>query len=213
MKIKRKENAVTLLPKVMLLIAFGFGVKLFFSCTPNSQDPIEINFNAISLIGIDNSERYVNSSYSDTLFADAVALKITLSDTAGFYATSSSENLMHALSFQTLKADDISPSFIPRNKVVDIKVKTLMDINGSLKAGDDISEHVLCLRGSFDLYYNLNHGIAWLNGIQSFSPGSSLIIVLKTAVENLHAQFEVNVTLENGDELMATTMIFTIIES
>jgi len=50
---KKKEHEVTLIPKVILLLTLGFGIKLFFGCTPYSHDPIEINYNKISVIGID----------------------------------------------------------------------------------------------------------------------------------------------------------------
>ena len=129
-----------------------------------------------------------------------------------FYAATFSSNLMQTFSFQTARAYDIEPSYIPLNKVVDIKVKTLIDINESLKAGDDISEHILCSsRDDFDMYHNLSQGISWLDDIQSRHKSSSIILVLKTSIKNTNAQFEVKVTLDNGNELFGTTVIFTII--
>lgn len=210
-----KENKVTLIPKALILLALGFGIKLVFSCTPVSQDPIEIDYNNISVVGIDNSDRYLGYYNTiDTSYSDAVALKLTLSDTSIFYAASFYQNFKQTLSFQTLKADEIDPSYIPRNKVVEIKVITLIDINDSIKAGDDISEHILCaFRDDFELYHDLNKGISWLNGIQSFYESSPIILVLKTSVRNSNAQFEVKVTLESGIELLGTTEILTIIES
>lgn len=210
-----KDNKVTLIPKVLIILTLSFGIKLFFSCTPYSQDPIEIDYNHISIIGIDNSDRYMdNYTAIDTIYSDAVALKLTLSDTSKYYAALFSPNLFEAFSFQTLKADDIDPSYIPRNKVIDIKIKTLLDINGDLKAGDDISEYILCApREDFGLYQNLSHGISQLNDIQSYNERSSIILVLKASVKNANAHFEITVTLDNGIELLGTTEIFTIIES
>lgn len=210
----KKENKVTLIPKVLIILTLGFGFKLFFSCTPYSQDPIEIDYNFISVIGIDNSDRYLNNYTDiDTIYSDAVALKLTLSDTSKYYAALFSPNLLETFSFQTLKADDIDPSYIPRNKVIDIKIKTLLDINETLKAGDDISEYILCAsRNDFDLYHNLSYGISWLNDIQSYHERGSIILVLKASVKNTNAHFEITVTLDNGIELLGTTEIFTIIE-
>jgi hypothetical protein len=210
-----KDNKVTLIPKVLIILTLSFGIKLFFSCTPYSQDPIEIDYNHISIIGIDNSDRYMdNYTAIDTIYSDAVALKLTLSDTSKYYAALFSPNLFEAFSFQTLKADDIDPSYIPRNKVIDIKIKTLLDLNDTLKAGDDISEYILCAsRDDFDLYHNLSHGISWLNDIQSYYERGSIILVLKASVKNTNAHFEITVTLDNGIELLGTTEIFTIIES
>lgn len=211
----KKETKVTLFPKVLILLTLGFGIKLFFSCTTYSQDPIEIDYNYISVIGIDNSDKYM-ADYSDidTIYSDAVALKLTLSDTSKYYTALSLPNLLQVFSFQNLKADDIVISYVPRNKVTDIKIKTLLDINDDLKAGDDISEFILCeSRDSFNLYHNLNHGISWLNEIQSHNKEGSIILVLKASVKNTNAHFEITVTLDNGIELLGTTEIFTIIES
>lgn len=209
-----KDKNGTLIPKVLIILTLSFGIKLFFSCTPYSQDPIEIDYNHISVIGIDNSEVFL-ASYSDidTLFSDAVALKLTLSDTTKYYAASLLPNLLEVFSFQTLKADDIDPSYVPRNKVSDIRIKTLLDINDDLKAGDDISEYFLCApREDFDLYHNLSHGISRLNDIQSYYERGSIILVLNESVKNTNSQFEITVTLDNGIELLGTTEIFTIIE-
>ncbi len=211
----KKENKVTLIPKVLIILTLNFGIKLFSSCTPYSQDPIEIDYNYISVVGIDNSDRYMNKYTAiDTMYSDAVALKLTLFDTSKYYVTLFSPNLLEAFSFQTLKADDVSPSYIPRNKVIDIKIRTLLDINDTLKAGDDISKYILCASGDdFDLYHNLSQGISWLNDIQSYYEGGSIILILKASVKNTNAHFEITVTLDNGIELLGTTKIFTIIES
>jgi len=210
-----KDKNGTLIPKVLIILTLSFGFKLFFSCTPYSQDPIEIDYNYISVIGIDNSDRFLaNYSDIDTLFSNAVALKLTLSDTTKYYAASFLPNLLEAFSFQTLKADDIDPSYVPRNKVTDIKIKTLLDINDDLKAGDDISEYIFCApREDFDLYHNLSYGISRLNDIQSYYERGSIILVLNVSVKNTNSQFEITVTLDNGIELLGTTEIFTIIES
>lgn len=210
-----KDNKGTLIPKVLIILTLSFGVKLFFSCTPFSHDPIEIDYNHISVIGIDNSEVFLGSySDIDTLFSDAVALKLTLSDTTKYYAASFLPNLLEAFSFQTLKANHIDPTYVLRNKVTDIKIKTLLDINDVLKAGDDVSEYFLCApRDNFDLYHNLSHGISRLNDVQSYYDRGSIILVLKASVKNTNAHFEITVILDNGIELLGTTEIFTITES
>lgn len=210
-----KENKASLIPKVIIILTLGFGLKLFFSCTPNSQDPIKINYNHLSVTGIDNSGRYLNNHTAmDTIFSEALALKLLLSDTARLFTALLSPNCMRALSFQTLKADDIAPSYIPRNKVIDIKIKTLFDIDDALKAGDDVSEYFLCASSNdFDLYHQLGYGISRLNDVQSFYEGGSIILILKESIKNTHAQFEVKIFLDDDSELLGTSGIFTIIES
>lgn len=197
--------------KIIIIFICCAGFKLFLSCT---SDPIEINYNNINLAGIDNSNRYLNfNSITDTMYADATAMKLSLSDTTMYYAASFSPNLIKEASlFQTVYITSISESFIPINKVVDIKVKTLLDINESIKTGDDISKYVLCSsRNDFSLYRNLSQGISWLNEVH-YSPKQSIVLVLKKSIKNSNAQFEVKVTLDNGKELSGKTEIYSIIE-
>lgn len=209
------EKEKTLFPKVLIIFALAVGFKLFFSCTPESQDPMDLNYNKISVVGIDNSGQYLEYySSTDTLYSDAVTLKLTLTDTANRFASLFLPNLKQVFSFQTLQADDVDPVFIPVNKVVDINIKTLMDINDSIKAGADITEYFLySIGGDFQLYQNLTQGISSLNGIKSFNENSSIILILKTSIENTNAQFEVEVALDNGDKLKTSTVIFDIIKS
>ena len=211
---EKKEKKVSHISKVIILLTLGFGFKLFSGCTPSSQSPIAISYNNISIVAVDNSGRFM-ASYNRLypVYSDAVALKLTLSDTSMFYAASYSPNIMQAFSFQTVQANSINPSYIPLNKVVGIKVKTLLDINEFIKAGDDISEHILCsTRNDFDMYSNLSQGISLLNGVQD-NVNSSIGLVLKTSVQNTNAQFEVVVTLDSGDDLLCITEVFTIIKS
>lgn len=210
----KKEKKVNPISPVIILLALSFGVKLFIGCTPNSQSPIDINFNKISVVGVDNSGRFMDHYNAiDTFYSDAVALKLTLSDTSMYFAASYSSNFMQLFSFQSAQAKSLDPGFVPLNKVVDIKVSTLLDINESIKAGDDISEYILySTRDNFEMYHNLSKGISWLNGIQYYE-NSSVFLVLKTGVKNTNAQFEVVVTLDNGDELICKTALFTILES
>lgn len=211
----KKENNATIIPKVFIIVSLSFLLKLFFSCTPNSQDPIKINYNHLSVTGIDNSGRYLNNHTSvDTLFSEALALKLLLSDTARLYTSMLTPKIIRALSFQTLKADDIAPSYIPENKVVDIQIKTLFDINDFIKAGDDVSEYFLCASSNdFDLYHQLGYGISRLNDVQSFYEGGSIILILNESIQNTQAQFEVKILLDDDSELLGTSGIFTIIES
>ncbi len=210
----KKEKKVSFIAKAIIMLTLGFGIKLFISCTPHSQIPIEINYNKINVVGVDNSGRFLDYySIKDTLYSDAIALKLTLSDTLCLFTSAYFPNTMQAFSFQTLLAKSFDPSYIPQDKVVEIKVKTLLDIDEFIKAGDDISEQILCATpDNFVMYYNLSHGISWLNGVQHCE-NSSIVLILKSSVKNSNAQFEVVVILESGDKLLWVTEQFTIIES
>lgn len=199
-------------PKVLALLILGFGIKLYFSCTP--PDPIEMYYNNIKIVGMDNTGKYLTSNNElGTFYSEAVAMELTLSDTSMYYTASNSTGIMQAFSFRSAQATSIHLSYIPVNKVTDIKVKTLLDINESIKAGDDISAHILYpSEDTFDLYYDLSRGISRLNGAQNYA-SSSIVLVLKASVQNTNAQFEVTVTLDSGYKLLCKTEIFTIIES
>ena len=144
MNIKKKVIKSSLIGKVIILLIISFGIKLVFSCTPYIQNPIKMSYNKISVLGIDNSGRFMDDNNAiDTIYSDAVALKLTLSDTLMLYSNTYLPNTMQVYSFQTIMADSRGPSFIPQNKVINIKIKTLLDISDSIKAGDEISEHIL----------------------------------------------------------------------
>lgn len=212
--IMNKEKKEFRVSRVLILLTLGFVIKIFFSCTPLSQSPTQITYNKISVVGVDNSGRFLSAHNElDTLYSEAVAFKLTLSDTSLLYASLLSSNIMQLFSFRTVQARSIEMTYIPKNKVVDIEVKTLFDINASIKAGDDISEYILCDRGdNFEMYYSLRQGMLWLNEIQ-YDKSSSIIFVLKIPVENTKAKFEVVVTLDNGNTLLCTTDLFTIISA
>lgn len=196
--------------KVVIVITLGFFTKLFFSCTP--PPPIEMHFNSINIVGVDNSDRYLSRFSSvDSMFADAVALKLTLSDSTFDYYASNFNKVLKSISFTPAMALSIEESFIPVNKVQQIKITTLFDINENVRAGDDISNLIVYETGSnFELYQNMNRAISILNKTQ-ISPSSSVILILKTSVNNTKAQFNVRVLLDNGNELSYNTPIYTII--
>jgi hypothetical protein len=206
-----KIETTSFATKVLIVLTLSFCTKLLFSCDP-TLETIEINYDAAEVMGIDNSARYLaNHIDVDTLYAEAVALRVTVSDTSNHYA----ENFptkWQPFSFQPLHAWDYQPVFAPKAKVLAITVKTLVDINETLKAGSDVSDYVLYAPESFGgLYKRLNYGLSRLNGTQS-TRDSSIDLVLKTPVENTHAQFEITITLDNGTSLLASTPLFTILK-
>jgi hypothetical protein len=213
MKLVKRMRKPRPMAKVFILLIVGFGFKLFFSCTPTPYDPIEFDYNKILVIGIDNSGKYMSANNAiDTLYAEAVALRLTLSDTSAFNTISILQNATQSFSFQTAQADSPVISYLPRNKVVDIRIKTLSDINSTIKAGTDVTALFLCAGSDFNLYNSISHGISNLNGPQSYHKSGSIRLVLTTAVINTTAQFEVKVTFDNGSELASTTEVFTIIQ-
>ena len=210
MKINKILFGKSLPTRVFIVILLGFGLKLFFSCTPPS--PIEIHYNSINIIGINNSDRFMDKYTSvDTMYSGAVALKLSLFDSTYNYYAFNFYKSLKSLSFTPAMALTIDESYIPVNKVEQIKIRTLFDIDESVKAGDDISNLIVYDAGSdFKLYQNLNYAIASLNGSQA-TADSSIVMALRTSIANTKAQFEVKITLDNGYELSFITGIFSII--
>lgn len=205
----RKSTAMN--KKTIIVFVLGFGMSFFLSSCPSSPEVIGINYNNINITGIDNSTEYLFQTSSNSIHADALALKLTLSETSIFQTSLLFPKLIESLSFQTAYASSpADPIYIPLNKVVAIKIKTLFDIDDSLSAGDDVSAHFLCSLGVWnDLYHNLNQGVSWLNS--EFNNGdNSIVLVLKKSVKNRNAQFEIEVTLDNGKKLLAITEMYTI---
>lgn len=201
--------------KVWLLLVLGFGVNLFFSCVPTEY--IKINYNKISLTGVDNSGKYLLDNPTSTIHASALALNIKLSDTTYFNETYSLNHLINSLSFNKAQAfQPADPVYIPTAKIIDVNVKTILKINDNINPNDDITEHILySFGGSYNLYYNLNKETEKItpkfeNSNYNNSPSNSIFLILKPTIENTNAQFEVKITLDNGTELIATTELFNI---
>ena len=209
-KINKIYFSKSLPTKVLIVFILGFGLKLFFSCTPPS--PIEMHYNSINIIGIDNSDRFIDKYTSvDTMYSGAVALKLSLFDSTYNYYAFNFYKVFKSLSFTPAMALTIDESFIPVNKVEQLRIITLFDIDENVKAGDDISNLIVYDAGSdFELYQNLNYAIATLNRTQA-TAGSSIVMVLRTSIENTKAQFGVKITLDNGYDLSFITDMFTII--
>ena len=208
-EIKNQWVKEAFLLKVIVIFILSFGMRLFFSCTP--PDPIEMNYNTVSLLGIDNSGQYIRSySQIDTMYAEAVALELTVSDSIQHYAQNFNK-IIESFSFTSAMAFSIDYSFIPVSKIEKIEVITLFDIDSEIKAGDDISEHIVFAKdSSFEMYKNNHQAIAELNGVQS-EPSSSIGIILRKTVRNAKAQFKVNILLDDNQELSCVSEMLTII--
>lgn len=197
-------------PKFILIVIIGFSIRLFFSCV--QPPPIDMLYNSISLKGIDNSGEHIRRNYSDTLYSEALAIELTLTDSSMYYGSNGSR-FFQDLSFNSAFAWSYSKSYQPINKVQEINVFTLFEINSTLLTGDEISDSVLYAFGKrYDLYYDEDAAIGHINDLQG-DHSSVVYIIIKLPVENTRAQFNVVVSFEDGTVLSDTTNTFTIIPS
>ena len=197
--------------RVLLLFLLVFFVRVVFSCHPLESEPEDFSFNSLEVHAVDNSGRYLREfDYVDTMYAEAVALKIDLSDTSFFGLAGIPTLNISSFSFPSLLATSKVLRFAPVAEVDDIQVITMMNLNQDIKAGADISVHVLCSFDSFDLYSPMNTGIKYLNEVREY-PSASLVLVLKEKVENTKARFKVFVKLEDKRCLEYLTEEFIIL--
>ncbi|HPW67030.1 MAG TPA: hypothetical protein PLY32_03400 [Salinivirgaceae bacterium] len=202
----------SLLTKVIVILTLGFSIKLILSCTPHPSEPIEMNFNKIRVHGIDNSDKYLNNrKYVDTMYSNAVAFTLNLSDTTHGYSIYCANKALRTLSFAPAMATSISISYIPVNRVTQIKITTLLDIDDDIKAGDDITDIFLFEndRDGF-LYKNINSAITKLNGKQSCA-SRSINAILTVAAKRPTLQLNFQVTLDNDIVLSVDTDVITIL--
>ncbi|GAA4827612.1 hypothetical protein GCM10023331_10550 [Algivirga pacifica] len=195
---------------MLIVLSVSFGIRLFFSC--NTPDPIDFHYNQLSVTGIDNSGQYINKYDTvNTMYSEAIALQLSLTDTSMYYTASLYHSVIEALALPSVHAFSPVESFTPFHKVTAIQITTVLDLNETLKSGDNVTEHFLYAEDSFDLYHSLEKGISFLNGTQAY-PTSSITVILKPQIENTLAQFEVSITLDNGHTLFYTTETFSIIK-
>jgi hypothetical protein len=210
---KGKRFKPSLSMRIGIVMSLGFLIQLFFSCDPPDSTPIDINYNYLSVKGVDNSGQYMSGYYDavDTMYSEAVAFKLTLSDSSYYYYASNRVKSVKPLSFSSAMALSIDDSYTPVNQVKDIKTTTLFDIDNELRAGADISSHILYSSGDmFELYENHNYAISTLNAVQNDASGS-VYLFLKKAVQNTMLQFKVEITLDNDAVLVCKTDTVTII--
>ncbi len=195
--------------KIALILLVGLAFRVFVSCTP--PPPITMDYNMAKVVGIDNSGRYMPRFNSvDTMYSDAVAFNLVLYDSAFLYDVFVANNPRGFFAFSKANALSIAENFKPLNKVDQLKIKTLFDIDSDIKAGDDVTGLMLYAGSDFDLYKGLDYAISKLNGEQ-YEPRGTVQLVFTKPVRNTMAGFRVDITLDNGRQIICFSETFTII--
>jgi hypothetical protein len=189
---------------------FFFFLKIFFSCNP--PDPLDMTYSAINLKVMDNSGHLYDRNFSDTLYSDAVAVKLSLSDSIMYYA-SNPFNAAELFSFESARALSPNISYQPVQLIEDIQVFTEFDIDDTFRAGSNISDSILYSYDYiFSLYKTRDQAIVYFNGLQP-EPHCWVMMYLKSSVKNTKIQFRVEVTLDDGSMLIGTTGVHAITPS
>lgn len=196
--------------KVLIVISCWIIIKILMSCNP--PPPIDFRYNSIKIEGINNNSEYIGDNITDTIYAAALCLKLSLFDSAQYYAQSNFKANVPLFSFKKAMAMEYADSYIPEIKLASIKVVSIYNINNEIEAGDDVTDIFLFTDKRFSsvLYNYQEWAISGFNEAHS-NPGSFIFMVLKVPVENSKAQFYIEVQFEDGSTLSDTTNTFQII--
>jgi len=199
--------------RVTIVLFIGFIFRVAVSCKP--PPPAELVYNFAELVGVDNSGRGPRSArYEqkiDTMYRDALALGLLLYDSSDRTYAANSSSLSDAFSFSSATALSLDFTFRPIRLVNNIRIFTLMDIDNTSKAGDNVTANFYFgTDNSPGLYVTLNTAIEKLNGIQSYDKGW-MQLFLNKRIENNLAQFRIEVDLNDGSTLYANSDTITIL--
>lgn len=198
------------LAKVLFLLLGGLFFRVFIGCRP--PDPIEMSYNRLRCFGVDNSAAYLNPHSSlDTMYAEAIALHLELTDTllyGGDYYSQSWRKANWGL--DRLYAWTLDQSFKPIAKVGSLQIFTMVDLDATTRAGDEITADWLYAPDSFELYLHLEEAIDELNRIQDAS-SAGVCLVYKGKPEAEEVQFKVEVVLSDGRRLSCESPVFTLL--
>ncbi|MFB6341144.1 hypothetical protein ACE1ET_05460 [Saccharicrinis sp. FJH62] len=211
---KTKATNTTFLNAALKIILIPIVlISSFFSCTQKNPEPETVNL-TYDLVTLDFISTYIGEDtwYSkvDTLYSDAVCLKLTIEEEIVYdgytplekFFGSPGEKMVYEV--RGYKTD---------HEVEAIKIYTLFDLNGTYQANSELSDCILFSFGDrYDLYHQKDEALAFINDIHFYSY-TSIGIVLKIHVENSFAQFRTDVFLDDGTILSDTTDLINIIPS
>jgi len=196
----------------VLIIFIFYSFNIFISCV-GDPEILDMDYDTIALNGVDNSGEYLlYNSNTDIMYSEAVAIKLILSDTSDGYSLLN--NVKDLFSFQKANATSLpDPYYLPVNSVESIAIYTLLDINETILAGDQVNSNIYYVfKNDGNHLYNDADPIDYFNS-KEYYLSRSVVLILNTAVDNDAAQFRIDVTFEDGTVFSETTNLFTIIPS
>jgi|GEM_PF-1553986 len=197
--------------KATVILLFCFFTKVLFSC--REPEPLDMLYSKMELELFDNSGHPFYRIPSDTLFSDAVAIQLELSDSSMNYYGSNTIKAAGLFSFEPVYGFSPNISYRPVQLIQDIRVFTLFDLDDTYRAGDDISESILYAYDyGFGLYQPKEEAIKYANGLQP-EPSCSLKLFLKSSVHITSVRLRVEVILDDGTILNGTTDEYPVIPS
>lgn len=200
----------------IFIIQLLFSLLFTFHGCVCSEPAVLFNIDSISIRNIDNSGTHAFVTESNTMHSCAVAFSVKLADkNQDAYYYRSQGQAIGGTGFSTALATSIDcyPVYVAKQRVVNVSVITLHNINSAIQSGSNVTDLFLA-RSETDnraMYSTIGNVLTQLNS-QSFSrPAFDFNLFLKVPVNNSIARFVLSVSLSDGTHLCDTTNLITII--
>jgi len=195
--------------KIIFVIFLFFIIKLFVSCCNCSDDttPMQLNDVAIRNLNSVGSSGYVNYNKTDTMLSAKVAFEVIISDsTIDYNKMYAKNNLDFGFSIVNAFGCDCFQIFKPEQKIIDIKIFNLFDMNELIPANSDVTSNFFALISQSNLYTSIKNLYPLINhDVISAVPKIGINIFCKLNIQNTKAKFRINIGLSNGKILTAYT--------
>lgn len=204
-------------PRVTLLISLAFMLKTVIGCIDPVWD-FDFSFNKITVGNLDNSGIYATETDGNTMYATAVAFKVTISDetlhASGILRRSNTE----FSGFTPVSAMSPESRYHPRHRITGISIVTLEDMSPGISAGTDVTGLFVAHLPHFItldfLYLNAEELPSALNlDFYPNEPSVSFQLFCRENIAGNAAQFLITVTLSDESTLSATTNPITLVRS
>jgi hypothetical protein len=196
-----------LITRSLLLVSLLFAARIIHSCSC-PDNPHYFDFDLLTISNLDNSQDYLRSNQTDTMFSASVAFEISISGSRVF-----AQNHKSNFGFGFSEATAMEPCpirFVPNQHITNITIRTLEAVSSAIPQNTDVTNLFLGLipysSSSGYMYESSADLISKVNQQSLFDdPTSTLHLFCKENIQNEKARFEVTVHLSDGRNLSAIT--------
>jgi hypothetical protein len=189
-------------------------VRLFQGCNDFTQQIILFDLNKINISNIDNSGLYAVQTESDTMFCEAVAFRIELSDTMNYIHLSALKPA--GIGISSCQANEPEPSFKPGQQIESISIVSLFDISDAIPAYTDVTAYFCYTPENYsvpgDLYLSWIQLKEVLNNWSYNNKQVSFDLYFKENIQAGSAQFTISLGLSDGMTLRGTTVLIHLLK-
>jgi hypothetical protein len=196
----------------VIIIIFNL-VRLFQGCNDYTQQIILFDLNKIHVSNINNAGLHAEQAGSDTMFSEAVAFRIELSDTMNYIHLSALKPA--GIGISSCLAKEPSPSYKPGQMIETISIISLFDISGAIPANTEVTAYFCYGFDNYsvpgDLYLSWDQLEEILNEWSFNNKKISFDLFFKENIQAGFAQFEITLGLSDGSTLRDTTSLIHFI--